>query len=114
MSERVRFVGIDPPEDVTSRGNLEEGERERGWGAWVEDLYGVGAVLAGKRERRGWREERVEMLRKFMGEDTDVVTRLKRFEGEGGDMVMGLVEWKGGMDGREVFPGRLPWEETGR
>ena len=36
-SDKVRFVGIDPPEVVTPRRVLEEGERERGYGKFFSD-----------------------------------------------------------------------------
>jgi len=88
---RVSFVGVDPPEEVTPRRVLEEGEAREGWGRWVEDLYGVGdgEGLGGKRVRRGWG-----------GRYSGVVV------GEG---VRGLLEWGWGGTGREVFMGGLPW-----
>lgn len=59
---------------------------------WREDRYGVGEVLGGKRRKRGWK-----------GGEGVVI-------GEGvGEGVRGLVEWRGGETGREVYPGELPW-----
>ena len=87
-------MGIDPPEEVTPRGVLERGERERGVGVWEGDLYGMGGVLGGKRGGRGWEEGVVGVV----GEGK-----------EGG--VVGLLGWRGGGDGREVYGGRLPWDE---
>ncbi len=92
-SERVTYVGIDPPENVTSRESLERGERERGYGVWKRDLYGVGEVLGGKRRQRGWREGEPEGL----GEGVE----------EG---VRGLLGWRGGASGVEGFGVRLPWD----
>lgn len=78
---------------------LEEGERRRGFGAWEEDLYGVGEFLGGKRWARGWREE------------VGVRGVLGGVEGEERDGVRGLLEWRGGGDGREIFGGWVPWLE---
>ncbi|KAL8852309.1 MAG: hypothetical protein Q9221_002805 [Calogaya cf. arnoldii] len=95
---KVTYIGLDPPGSVTRREELEEGERVRGYGAWKEDLYGVGELLGGKRVRRGWKVERVE----------DV---LGVFEGKEWEMVRGLLEWEGGRDEKEVYPGELPWDQ---
>lgn len=92
----MSFVGIDPPEAVTPRRVLERGEEERGWGAWRRDLYGVGEVLGGKRSGRGWVEEKGERLGEGLGEG-----------------VKGLLAWKGGESGVEIFGGRLPWDGVG-
>ncbi|CAL8577493.1 hypothetical protein XPA_003320 [Xanthoria parietina] len=59
-SDEVTYIGLDPPESVTSRKELEEGEKARGYGPWKEDLYGAGGLLAGKRLSRGWKIERLE------------------------------------------------------
>ena len=95
--DRVNFIGIDPPESVSPRRLLEEGERERGWGVWREDLYGMGELLGGKRRGRGWMDE----VKGVVGEGC-----------EGG--VRGLLEWGGGRAGVEIFGGALPWDENGR
>lgn len=92
----MKFIGIDPPESVSPRRLLEEGERERGWGVWRGDLYGGGELLGGKRRGRGWRDE-VEGL---VGEGCE-------------EDVRGLLEWGGGRTGVEVFGGALPWDEDG-
>lgn len=79
---------------MTSRMVWEEGER-RACREWEVDLYGVGENgLGAKRRGRGW-----------VGDCEGVV-----WGGEG-EAVRGLLEWKGGQNGREVFPGRLPWEK---
>ena len=97
-SDEVTYIGLDPPESVTSRKELEEGEMAKGYGPWKEDLYGVGGLLVGKRLSRGWKVERVEET-------------LGNFEGEEREMVRGLLEWKGGKDGKAVYPGQLPWDQ---
>ena len=90
---QLEYIGIDPPEDVTPRSVLDRGEREKGYGVWEQDLYGVGSVLGGKREKRGWKACAMEVVGKGKGERIDA-----------------LLKWKGGADGREVYEGRLPWE----
>ena len=76
-----------------------EGERVRGYGAWREDLYGVGKALGGKRMGRGWRLEKVGEV-------------LGMFEVEEREMIRGLLEWKGGENGKEVYPGLLLWDQV--
>lgn len=89
----MAFVGIDPPESVTPRRILDEWEELRGYGVWKGDLYGVGEVLGGKRAQRGWQE------------------RMEEVVGEGCDEgVRGLLEWRGGGSGVEVYDGALPWD----
>ena len=104
-AQRVRFVGIDPPESVTSRASLDEGERKRGWGLWQEDLYGTGDVLRTKRVARGWKDD-VEAASQF-----EEAFGLDRQQGRGFGAVKELLQWKGGRTGREAFPAQVPWEE---
>ncbi|KAF1957147.1 hypothetical protein CC80DRAFT_55194 [Byssothecium circinans] len=52
--DRVQVQGIDP---VMSRADLEEtvrGEEKYGYALWLKDPFGVGDVLARKRQQRGW------------------------------------------------------------
>ncbi len=90
---KLTYVGIDPPEDVTARTVLEQGEREKGYGVWEGDLYGVGSVLGGKREKRGWDDGALEGVGKGKDESID-----------------SLLKWRGGVSGKEVYEGRLPWD----
>lgn len=90
---KLSYIGIDPPEDVTPRHELEKGELERGFGIWEGDLYGVGSVLGKKREKRGWQDCALEMVGKVREKS-----------------VIELLEWRGGADGKEVYKGRLPWD----
>ena len=90
---QLEYIGIDPPESVTPRNVLDQGESEKGYGVWEQDLYGVGSVLLGKREKRGWKACAVEVLGKGKGERIDA-----------------LLKWKGGPAGKEVYGGKLPWE----
>ncbi|KAI9805678.1 MAG: hypothetical protein M1833_005171 [Piccolia ochrophora] len=97
---RVTFLGLDPPEEVTSRESLMKGEERRGWGVWRWDLYGVGEVLRGKRVGRDcWGTGGVEGLLNDMGGDMEL------------EEMRGLLEWEGGGSGVEVYQGRLPWVE---
>ncbi len=89
--ERTSYVGIDPPEEVTTRKSLEEGEERDGFGRWVGDLYGAGEVLRKKREGRGWNGV---------------------YDGYVDEDVRGLLVWEGGETGRQVYAGRLPWDES--
>ena len=82
-------MGIDPPEDVTPRNGLVEGEAKRGYGAWKSDPYGVGEDLSAKRIVRGWKADVIPS-----GVD---------------ERVNGLLHWRGGKTGEETFAGDLPW-----
>ncbi|KAI9780111.1 MAG: hypothetical protein M1816_003166 [Peltula sp. TS41687] len=111
--DRVCVVGIDPPTTTTSRLELEEGERLRGWDLWRRDPYGVGWELRGKRRVRDvWGLQTEE---EGEGEGHGVWIRM---EGEGvgaggrlelGEGVGRLLGWKG----PERFEGRLPWDGEG-
>lgn len=93
---RIAVIGINPPEDVTSKEYLSIGEERSGIGLWREDLYGVGARLAGKRAKRGWRSGMEEEL--FATIDLEPVVRE-------------LICWNGGETGNDWFPRmkELPW-----
>jgi hypothetical protein len=59
-SERVEFVGVDPGYmvegseafDAQRAGEVRAGEKERGFGAWQQDPFGLGVNLRSKRWRR--------------------------------------------------------------
>ena len=89
----MEYIGVDPPEDVTPRSVLDQGESEKGYGVWEQDLYGVGSVLGSKREKRGWKACAVEVVGKGKEESIDA-----------------LLKWEGGANAKEVYGGRLPWE----
>lgn len=90
---KLTYLGIDPPEDVTPKSVLEQGEREKGYGVWKGDWYGVGSVLGEKRVKRGWND--------------GVLGSLGTGKEEG---VKGLLEWKGGVDGNKIYEDELPWD----
>lgn len=92
--QRVTFVGIDPPESVTSQAELLKGEETSGYGVWKGDLYGVGEVLGKKRMQRGWEEGTLDVI----GEGLEEGTRK-------------LLHWRGGESGVEVYGGDLPWDD---
>ena len=105
-------MGIDPLMDVNVDVDVQGGREgkksqiERGEGRakeeWEGDLYGVGGEgLGGKRRRRGWRE----------GIEGGLVDEIVRVLGEGGvgEEVRGLVGWRGGETGREIYGGKVPW-----
>ena len=97
------FKGIDPPENVTPRKVLEEGETKNGLQLWGADPYGMGEVLSMKREGRGWSENALkEVYETYLG----VPNNKEKYQ-----MIKWLMRWKGGLTGRQVFPGRLPWNE---
>ena len=72
---------------------MEQGEREKGYGVWEGDLYGVGSVLGGKREKRGWDDGALEVVGNGKDESID-----------------SLLKWRGGASGKEVYEERLPWD----
>jgi len=91
--DRLHWVGIDPPADVTPPEVLKASEEKDGIGLWKEDLYGAGKQLKAKRLRRGW-ENGVDM-------------------GPVEDSVADLLRWSGGETGVEIYPETLPWEARG-
>lgn len=93
--DHVTYLGIDPPFDAVRIAEIEEGDRLRGFGAWEQDLYGVGEVLKSKREKRGWDEPsfRKEVLEQY--EHAEIKGRIE-----------GLVEWS---SPSELYPERMPW-----
>ncbi|KAI9813289.1 MAG: hypothetical protein M1827_004231 [Pycnora praestabilis] len=103
---RFNFVGIDPPEHVTPQTRLREGEERDGWGLWSRDLYGVRTELAGKRRKRGWGECAPRALVEEVGGGKQGEHgRAREIPG-----IRALLEWTGGPDGMQIYPGPLPWE----
>lgn len=94
--QNVAVIGINPPESVSPVESLIAGEEESGIGLWSRDRYGVQAVLAGKRLKRGWSPGMEDEL--FMNVGLESV-------------VEKLVRWDGGQDGNEWFikMDQLPW-----
>ncbi|KAL3466150.1 hypothetical protein BJX64DRAFT_250961 [Aspergillus heterothallicus] len=97
---RINIVGINPPEIVTPLSELLEGEEKKGIRLWRQDRYGVGAELAGKREKRGW---------------VNGMQRSFSLDGELDRAVEQLACWDGGETGNEWFPmmNALPWYRGG-
>lgn len=92
--EKVTYVGIDPPEHISPKEELEAGEEKRGYGIWKGDLYGVREVLREKREKRGWSKAEEEKVLSGVSEEGP----------------RGLLVWKGGLEGVEKYQGELPWD----
>ena len=92
---RIRVQGINPPFTLEELQQAEEGEREHAYDAFASDPYGVRPPLADKRRARNWKSSVVGGL----CADLEPVIRE-------------LLLWTGGKTGREIFPGRLPWEEA--
>ena len=85
--------------DDTKRSVVENGEKTRGIKPWLEDPYGLGEVLVGKRKGRGWTEEKEREFGELVaGGDGGTNGSLREFLG-----------WKGGEVGNQIFPGMLPW-----
>ena len=99
---RTQFKCIDPPEAVTPKKILEEGEAKNGFALWEKDPYGVGKAIGKKKEARGWSESTVkEIHQKYMGVPGNE---------ENDEMIKLLLRWRGGRDRQLIFPGRLPWD----
>ena len=104
--EGVEFVGIDPPWEGERRQSMIRGEDERGYTAWERDPYGVGELLHGKRDERGWDE--AEFRKKVLGREAWEAYGERAKEVT--EQLLELVSWKGGEDGKRIFDKRLPWE----
>lgn len=99
-SKDVIWYGINPPFEQERVDQIVAGDRERGFGAWKLDLYGIGSLLANKRSDRGWN---FEIFKKAVLDDFYGQSDRRLFER--------LLGWDGGATMREIFPEKLPWEE---
>lgn len=109
---------------------LERGEEENGAGLWRRDAYGTGEVLGAKRASRGWDGGigvkrwvdglvGVGLEKGLVGGEIE-----KGLVGGGGIQkeekeeiwekdwhgIRGLLQWRGGESGTEIYPGSLPWD----
>ncbi|TKA62428.1 hypothetical protein B0A55_11364 [Friedmanniomyces simplex] len=89
---RIRVQGINPPFTLEELQQTQKLEHERAYELFVQDPYGMRSPLADKRRARNW---------------DPAVARSLAAEGP----VEQLLEWNGGESGREIFAGKLPWEE---
>ncbi|KZF19071.1 hypothetical protein L228DRAFT_242102 [Xylona heveae TC161] len=108
--ERVEYIGINPPPEVTPPDTLVAAEAKSGFGLWKSDLYGTGKILHEKRVKRAWKAaDAYGVVQYICGDLSDVQgdTHEKALEAS----VMHLLRWTGGSSGVEVFPERLPWED---
>ena len=94
----TEYIGINPPFDATRMAEIETGDLLRGYGAWRNDVYGVGELLAKKRKARGWDEEdfRRGVLERLPAGDT-------RSE------IEGLLLWSDEKDLTKFYEGKVPW-----
>ncbi|KAK5120642.1 hypothetical protein LTR85_006000 [Meristemomyces frigidus] len=90
---KLRVQGINPPFTLEELEQTQKGESERAHKLFAEDPYGVRSPLTDKRKARNWLPHMAEGL---------------AVEKE----VAELLQWDGGRSGSEIFPGKLPWEET--
>jgi hypothetical protein len=104
---RFEYVGIDPPFDEVKMQEIKAGDAKRGYGAWKEDLYGRGELLAGKRVARGWTIQNKKDFTRSIGND------LANIEGLGEDAmdrfknIVAFVEDEG-----TPFSKEAPWSDT--
>lgn len=91
--DKINVLGIDPPFTPADHDQTISGEIRQGYGLFSWDLYGVRDPLASKRRDRGWNDA----VGATLGDGLETE-------------VQDLLAWQGGRDGRQVFPGRLPWE----
>ncbi|KAK4541492.1 hypothetical protein LTR36_007938 [Oleoguttula mirabilis] len=89
---RLRVQGINPPFTLEELEQTQKGELERAHTLFADDPYGVRPPLAAKRKARKWTPQMIAGL---------------AVEKEAQE----LLQWTGGENGSEVFPGKLPWEE---
>ena len=94
-ARRIRVQGINPPFTAAELEQTQKGELENAHRLFQDDPYGTGEMLAEKRRARNWRDDAL----------TEIAADLE-------PAVRELLVWKGGEAGREIFPGRLPWEEV--
>lgn len=96
--ENLTYVGIDPPDDVVPRDELDLDEFNKGYEAFRKDPYGVRDYLKDKREDRGGTigAQLLKVCHEGIPED-----------------VKPLLMWKGGDTQCGVFRGPLPWDPEG-
>ena len=94
-ASRIRVQGINPPFTLEELEQTLRGEAERGYKAFAEDPYGVGPTLASKRVARNWDPRVVDELATGAEPEVD-----------------GLLRWQGGRGLQEIFPQKLPWENS--
>ena len=80
------------------------GDKKNGFTPWQTDLYGTRSDLLLKRMARGWNWDKYMHTRQLVElcwAELDAAC-LRR-----------LLDWRGGPDGREIYPGTLPWRLGG-
>jgi hypothetical protein len=92
-TEKVTFVGIDPVRDEHGWKEIKEGN-EKALAAWSHCLYGCGGELDVKREKRGWKLEKL----------------LDRLSEKERAWIQPFLRWNGGETREEIYTGWLPWD----
>jgi hypothetical protein len=99
--DRISYIGIDPSMDEIKRADVRAGELSNGVRAWERDCYGVGEALKGKRQTRGWTEEREQ---RFWREVTNAGDTFVKKD------VMTFLEWlRKQLEERHTYPGTFAW-----
>ncbi|KAF2861373.1 hypothetical protein K470DRAFT_200306, partial [Piedraia hortae CBS 480.64] len=90
---KFSFHGVDPPFAPGEQEKVFAGEKATR-DEFERDPYGIGAFLGKKRAERGW----------------NAAEAIPELESECEKKVVRLLSWKGGDDGKTIFPDTLPWE----
>ena len=101
---RFKYIGIDPPFSEQKMREIKEGDAKSGYGAWKDDLYGTGALLAEKRVARGWTKEGMEGLTKFWTEKLPASAARKKETREQFEKIIAFVKGT-----EKDFPEKAPW-----
>ncbi len=101
---RFEYLGIDPPFSGDKMQEIKEGDAIRGYGAWLNDLYGRDKLLASKRIARGWTGLRQQVFakvtREWLAENSGMGETIKR-------QLEQVTNFVGDCEGQ--FPERVPW-----
>lgn len=92
--DRIRVQGINPPFTLKELEKTHDSELERAFEPFAIDPYGAGAMIVEKRKARNWDDSRM----------------LSSISMDLEPEVRDLLVYTGAESGREIFPGRLPWE----
>lgn len=101
---RFKYIGIDPPFDQQKMRDIKEGDAKSGHGAWKDDLYGTGTLLAEKRLARGWTQENIENATKFWRDKLPASVSRDSATKEQFEKIIAFVE-----DSQKNFPEKAPW-----
>jgi hypothetical protein len=103
-SSRFEYIGIDPPFDEQKMREIREGDAKSGYGAWKDDLYGTGNLLAEKRVARGWTQETLKSLTEFWRKKLPASVARDPATKEQFEKIIAFVEGT-----ENDFPEKAPW-----